>query len=134
MNKTNKTIIIAEDEDDIREVYLMALSSAGYDVLQAKNGKEVFEWLEKKDGEIDLIVLDIVMPEMDGFEVLEKIEESGKYTFIPIIMSTNLDNSEDKKNALGHGAKEYFVKSNHTPSELATHIAKILSEDDKKTV
>lgn len=127
MEQDKRVILIAEDEADIREMYFMALSSKGFEVLQAKNGKEVFEWLEKKGDVVDILLLDIVMPTMDGFETLEKIKKEDKYRNIPIIISTNLDNPEDKKGALAMGANEYFVKSQHTPSELIEIINKIIS-------
>lgn len=118
------TILIAEDEEDLQEIYTMTFSSNGFDVLQAKNGKEVFEWLERKAKDISLIVLDIVMPGMDGFEVLEKIKEDGRFKKIPIIVSSNLDNDTDRKTALKMGAKEFFEKSKWDPDKLAKTIKK----------
>ena len=111
MENDKQVVLIAEDEADIREMYFVALTGKGYTVLQAKNGSEAFEWLEKKGGVVDLILLDIVMPVMDGFETLEKIKKDEKFRNIPIIVSTNLDNADDKREALGLGANEYFVKS-----------------------
>ena len=127
MAEEHKTILIAEDEEDLREMYTVALSGGGFEVLQAKNGKEVFEWLEKVQGKVDLILLDIVMPEMDGFESLEDLKKDEKYQKIPVVVSTNLDNDEDRAQAMGLGAKDYFVKSRHTPAELVAHIKKTLS-------
>ncbi|KKU54853.1 MAG: Response regulator receiver sensor signal transduction histidine kinase [Candidatus Moranbacteria bacterium GW2011_GWE1_49_15] len=135
MENNKQTILIAEDEADIREMYFVALSGKGYDVLQAKDGREVFEWLEKKGDIVDLILLDIVMPVMDGFETLEKIKKDDRFRNLPIIVSTNLDNADDKREALGLGANEYFVKSHHTPSELVEIIHKIVAPpSSKKTV
>ncbi|EKE16498.1 MAG: Sensor protein [uncultured bacterium] len=127
MEQDKKVILLAEDEADIREMYFMALSGKGFEVLQAKNGKEVFEWLEKKSDVIDLLLLDIVMPIMDGFETLEEVKKEDKYKNIPIIISTNLDNPDDRTGALALGANEYFVKSHHTPTELVEIINKIIA-------
>jgi len=134
MENGKQVIIIAEDEADISEMYFVALTGKGYTVLQAKNGKEAFEWLEKKGNVVDLILLDIVMPVMDGFETLEKIKKDDRFKSIPIIVSTNLDNADDKREALGLGANEYFVKSHHTPSELVEIINKIIAPPTNKIV
>lgn len=123
-----KTILIAEDEEDLREMYSMALKGGGFDVLQAENGLKVFDWLEKIGGKVDLVLLDIVMPQMDGFETLEKMRKDERYRKLPVIVSTNLDNDEDRTQALGLGAKEYFVKSRHTPSELVAKVKEVFLE------
>lgn len=123
-----KTILIAEDEEDLREMYTMALKNSGFEVLPAVNGIEALDWLEKKYTEIDFILLDIVMPGMDGFETLKKIKKEERFDKIPVLVSTNLDNDEDRQQALGMGAKEYFVKSQHTPSELVAKVNSIFAE------
>ncbi|EKE19971.1 MAG: Response regulator receiver modulated metal dependent phosphohydrolase [uncultured bacterium] len=125
-----KTILIAEDEEDLLEMYSMALSSKGFEVLKAINGIQALEWLEKKYDQIDLILLDIVMPGMDGFETLEKIKKDDRFKKIPVVVSTNLDNSEDKAQAMDLGARDYFVKSQHTPSELVAEAETIISYND----
>lgn len=134
MEETKKTVLIAEDEDDLREMYTMALSGKGFEVLKAINGIEALDWLEKRFEDIDLILLDIVMPGMDGFEALEKIKQDERFRKIPIIVSTNLDNDEDKAQAMDLGARDYFVKSQHTPSELVVEVETILDYADKKII
>ncbi len=131
MEQVKPVILIAEDEDDLREMYTMALSGASFEVLQAVNGKEVLEWLEKKYMEVNLILLDIVMPGMDGFETLERIKKDERFKKILVLVSTNLDNDEDRQQALGMGARDYFVKSQHTPSELVAKINTILAEEER---
>jgi DNA-binding response OmpR family regulator len=122
MNGDKKTILIAEDEADLLEMYNIALSNRGYEVLVAVNGAETMEWLEKRYSEIDVILLDIVMPKMDGFEALKKIKADDRFRKIKVIIFTNLDNEEDKKQAFEMGASDYFVKSQYTPSELVEKI------------
>lgn len=131
MEQEKPIILIAEDEDDLREMYTMALSSAGFEVLQAINGKEALEWLEKKYMEINFILLDIVMPGMDGFEALEKMKKDERFKKILTLVSTNLDNDEDRQQALGMGARDYFVKSQHTPSELVAKVKAIMDEEQR---
>jgi len=131
MEPVKPIILIAEDEDDLREMYTMALTHAGFEVLQAINGHEVLEWLEKKYMEVNLILLDIVMPGMDGFETLERIKKDERFKKILVLVSTNLDNDEDRQQALGMGAKDYFVKSQHTPSELVSKINAVFAEEER---
>ncbi|KKQ51530.1 MAG: Two-component hybrid sensor and regulator [Parcubacteria group bacterium GW2011_GWD2_38_11] len=133
MEQDIKTILIAEDEDDLREMYTRALSNGGFEVLQAVNGAEALEWLEKKYNEINFILLDIVMPGMDGFEALGKIKKDERFGKIPVLVSTNLDNDEDKQQALELGAKEYFVKSQHTPMELVEKVNSIFAQEARAT-
>ena len=127
MAEEQKTILIAEDEEDLRDMYTMALKSKGFEVLQAVNGLEAMEWLERDYARISMILLDVVMPGLDGFETLKKIKENEKFSRIPTIMITNLDNEEDMKQASEGGVDGYFVKSKHIPAELADEISRILS-------
>lgn len=131
MSKEKPIILIAEDEDDLREMYSMALSAANFEVLQAVNGKEALDWLEKSYTEIDFILLDIVMPGMDGFEALERIKKDERFKKILVLVSTNLDNDEDRQQALGMGARDYFVKSQHTPSELVKKVKSTMEEEER---
>jgi DNA-binding response OmpR family regulator len=128
------TILIAEDEEDLREMYTIALKKSGFEVLSAENGAKALEWLEKSFAEIDLVLLDIVMPEMDGFEALEKIKQDERFLKIPILVSTNLDNDEDKKQAMDMGAVDYFVKSQHTPAELVAEVETFLNGKSPKKI
>lgn len=128
MADEHKTILIAEDEEDLRDMYTMALKSKGFEVLQAVNGIEALEWLERDYTRVDLILLDVVMPGLDGFETLKKIKEDARYNKIPVIIITNLDNEEDMKQASENGVDAYFVKSKHIPAELAEEISKILDK------
>ena len=128
MADKQKTILIVDDEEDLRDMYTIVLKSRGFEVLQAVNGFEALEWLERDYARIDLILLDVVMPGMDGFETLEKIKENEKFSVIPVIIFTNLDNEEDKKRASENAIAGYFVKSQHVPSELAEKISKILEK------
>jgi len=133
MNKDKKVVLIAEDEDDLREMYTMALTNKGFEVLQAINGIEALKFLEEQYTKIDLILLDVVMPGMDGFETLGKIKKNENYSKIPVLISTNLDNDEDRAQALGGGAREYFVKSQHTPSELVDKVIDVMGIEKKPT-
>lgn len=129
MKEERPTIIIAEDDDTLREMYIMALNFAGFYVLPARDGASVMEWLEKKHLEVKLILLDVVMPIMDGFETLAKIKKDERFKKISVLISTNLDNSEDRQHSFAMGAKDYYVKSQHTPAELVAKINAVLAEE-----
>ena len=133
MENKKRTVLIAEDEEDLREMYTQALSGQGFEVLQAINGNEAIEWLERRGKEIDMVLLDIVMPALDGVETLEKIKKNESLKNIPIIVFTNLNNEEDKQQAFALGANGYFVKSQHTPAELVAKIKQFFSEKESGT-
>jgi DNA-binding response OmpR family regulator len=113
-----KKILVAEDEDTIREFVIINLKRAGYDVIEATNGKEALEkYRDSKD--IDVAVLDIMMPEIDGLTVCRKLrEESDK---IGIIMLTAKAQEMDKVSGLMLGADDYISKP-FSPSELVARL------------
>lgn len=103
-------------------MYDEALSRMGFSVGIARTGKEGLRLV--KENEPDLVILDIVMPDGDGFFVLKNIKENQKTKNIPVIMHTNLFNESDKAEALRLGAKDYVVKANVTPLQLAAIVKK----------
>ncbi|NTW26841.1 MAG: response regulator [Candidatus Moranbacteria bacterium] len=128
-NENKKKIILAVDDDaDLLELNVIALSAKGFEVLEAGNGKEAMEWLDRKGDEIELILLDIVMPIMDGFEVLEKIQKSEKYRKIPVIVASNLESDADRQAAFALGAKDFFEKVKMNPSSVAEKIKEIIEK------
>jgi len=128
MDQRPPVILIAEDEFNLREMYVTALTLAGFEVLPAKNGEEALDWLEKRYSEINLILLDVVMPVMDGFETLENIKKDARFKEIAVLISTNLDNNEDRQQSIEMGARGYYIKSLLTPAELIAEINAILAE------
>ncbi len=99
------TILIVEDEQILRDLLSNSLLSAGYDVITAENGQIALDLLEER--EIDLILLDVMMPVMDGFTVCEEIRKTSD---IPIIMLTALNRPDDVEKGLQLGADEYISK------------------------
>ena len=118
-NNKKPLVILAEDEKDLREIYTMALTAKGFEIIPVEDGKQLYEELSKRYEEVDIILLDVVMPHLDGFEALKKIKADKKYEHIPVIMSTNLSQYKDKQEAFSLGADEYFIKSEKTPQQLA---------------
>lgn len=126
MKDGKKTILIVEDEEDLLEMYTLALMQSGFEVLSADNGVEAMAWLEDRYADIDAILMDIIMPKMDGFETLKKIKADERFKKISCIFFTNLDGEDDKRQAFEMGASDYFIKSQHTPSELVEKLNQIL--------
>lgn len=102
-----KKILIAEDEKPMATALELKLKKAGFDAKAVYDGNHAIYELQNKN--YDLLLLDLMMPEMDGFQVMEKIKELK--IKIDIFVLSNLGQEEDKKKSLEAGAKDYFVKS-----------------------
>jgi CheY-like chemotaxis protein len=109
-----KRILIAEDEKAITSVLQIKLGSNGFEVDIANNGREAIELLKAK--QYDVVLLDLIMPIINGFEVLEFAHKSGVKA--PIIVTSNLSQKEDIEKAKSLGAKQYFVKSEMTLTNI----------------
>lgn len=112
-------ILIAEDENDIRNLLKLSLEQEGYTVLAAKDGLEALDII--KNNSVDLAVLDVMMPRLDGFNLLRRIREISK---LPVIFLTARGDDMDKVLGLGIGADDYLVK----PFSMAELIARIGSQ------
>lgn len=113
------TVLVVEDEKPISQVLEIKLTRNGIGVVVAYNGREAIEKLS--ENMFDFILLDLMMPEVDGFEVLQHMRDTQNTT--PVCVTTNLSQEEDRVKAFELGAKEYIVKSD-TP--LATIVQKVL--------
>ncbi|MBT4153753.1 MAG: response regulator [Candidatus Magasanikbacteria bacterium] len=119
-----KKILIAEDEKPMAKALALKLSKAGYAVENAYDGEEALVYL--KNGKFDLVLLDLMMPKVDGFGVLEEKQKRGDKT--PVIVSTNLSQTEDQDKCKKLGAVDYFVKSNTPITEVIVHVEKALKK------
>lgn len=121
-NQKKKKIMIVEDDAFVMDIYSTKLNQEGYEVLPAENGAEAMKKLEKEIP--DLILLDIIMPYVDGLQVLKKIKADERLKDIPVIFLTNLSQKEDINEGFGLGVSEYLIKSHFTPSEVLEKIKK----------
>lgn len=121
-----KQILLVDDEQDILEILSYNLNKEGYDVITAANGKEVFE---KKLDEIDLIVLDIMLPELDGFEVCRKLKKSETTSKIPIIFLSAKTSEIDEVLGIEIGAEDYITKP-ISIRKLLTRIKNVLRREN----
>jgi len=124
-----KKILIIEDDKFLRKIIKKKLLLEKYEIIEAIDGEKGIAAAKEKLP--DLILLDLVLPEMDGFEVLKNIKESQESSKIPVIILSNLGESENIKKGLDLGADDYLIKSKLDPGEITTKIAGILSKNNK---
>jgi len=117
-----KKILIIEDEKPMARALELKLTHAGFEVKNVSNGEVGLELLEKET--FDLILCDLIMPKMDGFKVLEALNERKIKT--PIMILTNLSQSDDEKRARALGAKDFFIKSNMPIANIIERITQFL--------
>lgn len=124
-----QVIMIVEDDSFVMDIYKTKLSQNGFFAVEAENGTEALKKL--KDIKPDLILLDIIMPYMDGLEVLKKIKENEETKNIPVILLTNLSQKEEVDKGMELGAMDYLIKSHFTPSEVLEKIKSCLVDANK---
>ena len=112
-----RRILVVDDEDNLRTMLVAALKFEGYDVAAAANGREGLRSV--KEAKPDLIVLDVMMPELDGFGMLKRLRETGDRT--PVVFLTAKDTSADAVEGLGLGADDYLAK----PFSLEELVARV---------
>ncbi len=118
-------ILIVEDDQMLAEIYHKKFSSAGYQVEAANSGVEAIKKIAKYKP--DLVLLDLVMPEEDGFEVLRKVKHDPNTENVRIIVFSNLSQEEDKEKAAALGAEGFITKSDFTPQEIVEKVHEILN-------
>ncbi|CUS78959.1 two-component system, chemotaxis family, response regulator CheY [Candidatus Kryptonium thompsonii] len=104
-----RTILIVDDSPTIRKFVSLALENMGYKVLTASDGMEVFEVLSRA-GFVDLIITDINMPNLDGFELIKSLRSDERFKNIPIIILSSLSDAESIDTGLKLGANSYIIK------------------------
>jgi len=119
---SQKNIIIVEDERPMARALAIKLKGAGFEVDNAYDGEEFFQKVKEK--KYDLILLDIMLPKMSGFDILEKMKAEG--IDVPVIMASNLSQEEDVKKAKSLGAVDFIVKSNTSLVDFVEKIKTIL--------
>ena len=116
----DKKILIVEDEQAMAKALELKLDHAGFETEVVQNGEEALDLLGAES--FDAIILDLIMPKMDGFDFLQQIKEKGITT--PVIVASNLGQEEDIERAKALGAKDYFIKSNVSINEIVVKVAK----------
>jgi DNA-binding response OmpR family regulator len=119
-----KTILIIEDDKFLRELITQKLIKEGYETSEAIDGEEGIKKI--KEEKPSLILLDLILPGIDGFEVLSQTKEDPAISSIPVIILSNLGQKEDIERGLKLGAVDYLIKAHFTPGEIIEKIKNIL--------
>ena len=129
MNQEYK-ILLVEDEPDLVEMFSAALQRAGFKVETLKDGSDIIKHI--KNIKPDLVLLDLVMPKKDGYQVLQEIkcDEAVKHTLVYVF--SNLTQKDEIAKAKKLGAKGFLIKSDYTPSKLAEKINEVFCDHGKK--
>jgi len=117
-------VLIIEDEATLQKAMTEYLAAEKFEVLSALDGERGLELA--KNGNPDLILLDIILPKKDGYEVLEELKKDDKTKNIPVILLTNLESPEDVEKAFAKGASTYLVKSDYKLEDIAKKIKETL--------
>lgn len=121
-----KKILFVEDESALQKTFGERLSPEGYEVISALDGEIGLRLAKTKKP--DLILLDLILPKANGFEVLKELKEDKETKDIPVIVLTNLEGIEDINKAIELGATTYLVKAQYSLEDLVEKIKKVLGE------
>ncbi|MHB1118294.1 MAG: response regulator [Minisyncoccota bacterium] len=117
-------VLVIEDDKFLRELLVRKLASEGFDVQNAVDATSAFPILAQRKPSI--ILLDLILPGVDGFEILSRIKADPKIADIPVIILSNLGQKEDTDKAMALGAKDFMVKANFTLDEIVTKVRGIV--------
>ena len=122
----HKKILLIEDDQFLAEIYVAKFNEAGFEISVAQDG---YQGLKKaKEQKPDLILLDLIMPTMDGFDVLRCSKGDADLEGIPVIILSNLGEEEDVRKGLELGADDYLIKAHYTPTEVVAKVQEIFSK------
>lgn len=120
MELANAKILLVEDDPTLLEMYAMKMKEAGFALMTAEDGMQALEMAKKETPQI--ILLDIMLPKMDGFAVLSELKKDAKTKSIIVLMLSNLGQQADIEKGKELGAADYIVKASMTPTQVAEKI------------
>ena len=122
----NVQVLVIEDDTFLSNIYKTKFEMEGFKVITAEDGEAGLKEAQKKKP--DIILLDILLPKMDGYLVLENLKKDPETKNIPVIMLTNLGQKDDVEKGLEQGAVDYLIKAHFKPSEVVDKVNKILKK------
>jgi CheY-like chemotaxis protein len=128
----SKVLLIVEDDPLMQRMYQKIFTFEKYEVETASNGEEGLE--KARSAKPTVVLLDVMMPKMNGLQVLEKIKADPDTKNIPVIMLTNLAGEKDAETALMKGAVKYIVKSEHDPKQIVGMVKEIVAAHSRDEV
>ena len=120
-------ILLVEDDEFLTDIYHKKFEMEGFKTTTAENGEKGLEEMKKKKP--DIVLLDILMPKMDGFTALERMKADPDTKDIPVILLTNLGQKDDVQKGLEKGANDYLIKAHFKPSEVVDKIKTVLGKN-----
>lgn len=125
MNNNLIKLLLIEDDNFLRDLITRKIIKEGFQVVGAVDGEEALKKASEENP--DLILLDLILPSMDGFEVLRRLKQKPETEKIPVIVLSNLGQKEDVERAKALGAVDYLIKAHFTPAEIISKIKEILN-------
>jgi DNA-binding response OmpR family regulator len=121
-----KNILLVEDDSFLIDIYTTKLKESGFSVDVASEGDEAVR--KAKEEKFDLVLLDIVLPKVDGWDILKQIKAESKLKDLKVIIISNLSQKEEVEKGMNLGASKYLIKAHFTPSEVVKEIKEVLGE------
>lgn len=121
MTDVAKTVLIVEDERPLSHALELKLQHEGFDVTVASNGRECLDLIENKH--FDIVLLDLIMPEVDGFQVLEELKQRSDAPAVFVL--SNLSQREDEERVLALGARKFFIKSDTSLTTIVEEVKQV---------
>lgn len=119
-----KKILIVEDDRFLRELIVRKLTNEGYETVEAVDGEQGLQ--KTKETKPDIVLLDLILPGIDGFEVLALKKDDPTIAAVPVIILSNLGQKEDVEKGIALGATDYLIKAHFTPGEIVEKVRNIL--------
>lgn len=123
-------ILLIEDDKFLRELIIQKLGREGFEVAEAPEGEGGL--LKMKEEKPDLVLLDLILPGIDGFEVLSRMKKDSAFASISVIILSNLGQRDDVQKGIDLGADDYLIKAHFTPGEIVEKIKATLEAKKKK--
>jgi len=119
-------ILLIEDDPFLLSMYATKFELEGFEIIFAEDGEKALKVANKEKP--DIILLDVLLPKMDGFEVLKELKKNEETKAVPVILLTNLSQRDDVEKGLALGAVDYLIKAHFMPTEVVEKIKKVLAE------
>lgn len=120
------SVLLVEDDEYLQSIYASRFELAGCKVYKSKNGEEAIAIAKKEKP--DIVLSDILMPKMDGFEMLKRLKQDKETKKIPVVLLSNLGQEDDVEKGKKMGAADYIIKVHHTPTEIYDRVAEIVKK------
>lgn len=124
--KGKTSVLVVEDDQFLRDLIVRKLDNEGFAVTEAIDGEEALHKIQEEKPQ--LILLDIILPGIDGFEVLKRLQSTPELSKIPVVILSNLGQKDDIDRGIELGAKDYLIKAHFTPSEIVEKVKTVIRE------